>query len=124
MKEYVTWEQFGNAIDAMVQEYKDRQHSCTCVYGIPRGGLPFAIMLSRILDIPFAQKLNLDFGRNDSILLVDDIADSGKTLGMFGGYFPNRIIFTMHYHKQSTIVPDFWVYEKTDKWIVYLWEEK
>lgn len=123
-KEYITWKQFDIAIDKMVDEYRFRKYNCECVHGIPRGGLPFAVALSHKLELPFLQKIQTEYVTRNKILLTDDIADSGGTLDLYRDYFSNRIIFTMHYHKQSKTIPDFWVYEKTDKWIVYPWEVK
>ena len=120
-KEYIGWKQFGYAVERMVNEYKLKQYDCDYVYGIPRGGLPFAVMLSRMLHLPIVMDLS-EYDTKHLVLLTDDIADSGDTLDLHKKYFPNRIIFTMHYHKQSKVMPDFWVYEKTDKWIVYPWE--
>ena len=84
------------------------------VYGIPRGGLCIAVMLSYKLNIPLLQAPCKD------CVVIDDIADTGETLYHYKkkGYY----IATMYYHKQSKIVPDFWFKEKTNKWIVFPWE--
>ena len=34
----------------------------------------------------------------------------------------HNLLFTIHYHSQSITKPDFWVWDKKDKWIVYPWE--
>ena len=31
---------------------------------------------------------------------------------------------TLDYHKQSSVVPDCWISEKGDRWIVYPWERE
>lgn len=49
---------------------------------------------------------------------MDDIADKGKTLMPFTDRF---FIFTLFYHRQSVVVPDYWVYEKKDNFIVFPW---
>ena len=54
-------------------------------------------------------------------LIVDDIADTGKTLKHIVG--PNIITYTIYYHKQSIVTPNAWVFEKTDEWVVFPWEE-
>ena len=59
---------------------------------------------------------------SSKILVVDDIADTGKTLETVNKNLPNSTIFTMYYHRQSVVEPYAWLHEKTDEWIVYPWE--
>ncbi|MEM2757602.1 MAG: phosphoribosyltransferase family protein, partial [Sulfolobales archaeon] len=60
------------------------------------------------------------------ILIVDDVADSGKTLQiaieLLQLYGPKEIKTSSIYIKPTTIVvPDFYVAE-TDSWIIFPWE--
>ena len=85
------------------------------IYGIPRGGLVVAVRLSHLLDLP----LILDPREIQSnTLVVDDIADSGKTLEKF----KNNIIATLYYNEKSPVTPKFWIFKKKDRWIVFPWE--
>ena len=34
------------------------------------------------------------------------------------------VFAALDYHKQSTVVPDYWISEKGDRWIVYPWERE
>ncbi len=121
MKQYTTWHDFEKSIDMMVRHYKDTNENCQGVYGVRRGGLPIAVALSHRLDIPMYPDAR--YGDIDKkILIVDDIADTGKTLEFYQKMDRPKVIYTMHYHRQSSIVPDFWTIEKKDKWIVYPWE--
>ena len=91
------------------------------MYGLPRGGLPIAVSLSHRLNLPllmdyYDRKIVTD----KKILVVDDIADTGHTLKDFEN--KHNVICTFHYHRQSIIVPNYWVHEKGDDWIVYPWE--
>lgn len=52
------------------------------VFGVPRGGLVPAVALSHRLGVPF-----LD-APNDSMLWIDDIVDSGRTLAYWRDKFP------------------------------------
>ena len=114
-KEYVKWEHVQEFVDEVAREYQDVD--LTGVYGPPRGGLIFAVMLSHKLAIPMLM------APADGCLIVDDIADTGSTLQKYrADKNSNYIIATMYYHQQSTVVPDFWLYEKKDSWIVYPWE--
>jgi xanthine phosphoribosyltransferase len=62
-----------------------------------------------------------------SILIIDDLVDSGKTMSyvfdLFKRTFPTACIktATLFYKKSSTIKPDYFVQE-TDDWVVFPWE--
>ena len=34
----------------------------------------------------------------------------------------DNIIMTLYYHKQSTVIPDYWIHEKKNEWILFPWE--
>ena len=128
-KHYVTWESIDLYVDKIESKIKSKNHKFKALWGIPRGGLVLATMLSHRLDIPLIS--GNDIPRDRPLLIVDDIADTGKTLervlNNIRFYPKNRdeiTIVTAYYHKQSTVIPDIWIEEKTDKWIVYPWETK
>ena len=65
-------------------------------------------------------------GATDGCLIIDDIADSGRTLIHYTSndtQFNKYYISTMFYHNRSMVKPDFYKFEKNDKWIVFPWEE-
>ena len=93
---------------------KELPKNITGVYGIPRGGLCLAVMLSHKLNIPLLA------APSKNCVVIDDIADTGETLYHYRG--KGYYIATMYYHKQSKVVPDFWYKEKTNEWIVFPWE--
>lgn len=109
----VTWEEVYKYISALEEHLPS---TVSGVYGIPRGGNVLATMISYYYGFPLLQAPCKD------CIVVDDISDTGETLLHYKakGYF----ITTMFYHKQSKVVPDFWLFEKTDEWIVYPWEMK
>jgi hypoxanthine phosphoribosyltransferase len=117
-KAYLSWSGFEFCIDAFIEDYKNNNYKCDLIYGPPRGGLPIAVTLSHRLGVP----LTTTYPTTGSVVLVvDDIADTGKTLKPLIG--PNIITYTLYYHKQSIVEPNYWVFEKEDKWIVFPWEE-
>ena len=126
-KHYMSWMGFEFAISEMVKEYKRNNHKGVGVYGPPRGGLPIAVTLSHRLGIPVIRHeahIFEKYGNKQSVLIVDDIADTGKTLeGMKPLMGPEDLIYTIYYHKQSVVEPDFTVFEKKDEWVVFPWEE-
>ncbi|MDO8600201.1 MAG: hypothetical protein Q7R73_01100 [bacterium] len=91
------------------------------VYGIPRGGLVVAVLLSHRLGIP----LVLDAaGVNPKTLVVDDISDSGRTLAAFErGLAFRPSVATLFYHKDTERIPEYALNEKT-AWVVFPWEQE
>ena len=119
-KFYVSWKDMEDFVEYLIDELNKKKFKPIGVYGIPRGGMILATMLSYKLDIPLL--LNASKG----CLIVDDIADSGRTLLHFtenDTQFNKYYIATMFYHKRSLVKPDYYKFEKTDKWIVFPWEE-
>ena len=116
----VTWEEVENAVKYFEYKYNTEQLDCELILGIPRGGLVLATMLSYRLDLPL--HIAGEPISDSKVLVVDDIADTGKTLERVLKNLSHSIVLTMHYHQQSTIEPYAWLYEKKDKWIVYPWE--
>ena len=118
-KVYVSWKDMEDFANDLINEMKTSNFQPTGIYGVPRGGLILATLISYKLDIPLL--LNASKG----CLIVDDIADSGRTLlhytendTQFNKYF----IATMLYHKRSIVTPNYYKFEKTDKWIIFPWE--
>ena len=119
-KLYVTWDDMTKYIDELVDEMNKKGIRPTGVYGIPRGGLILATLVSYKMDIP------LLMGATDGCLIIDDISDSGRTLIHYTSndtQFNKYYISTMFYHKRSMVKPDFYKFEKDDKWVVFPWEE-
>jgi len=109
---------YTNFVIACKKIAKEIPSNITGLYGVPRGGLIPAVYLSHITKLPLVDKP----GKN--VLIIDDIADTGNTLldlklHMSISHFK---AMTIYYHKQSIIEPEFWVYEKEDKWIQFPWE--
>ena len=121
-KEYVTWEQVEEFVEHVAKHVEENQLKISGVYGIPRGGLVFAVMLSHRLHVPM-----LASATNDC-LVVDDICDSGESLIHYvkntsNPTEPKPLIATMYYKENKLgIVPDIYKFKKTDQWIVFPFE--
>ena len=118
-KVYVTWEQVLDYVNDVANWVRKNNLKPSGVLGIPRGGMILATLLSYKLDIP------LLLGAAPNCIVIDDIADSGRTLSHYTDndtQFNKYFITTMYYHNRSIVTPDFWVYEKENKWIVFPWE--
>ena len=114
-KHYYMWEQFDSDIREIVRLVKETGKTFDGVWGPPRGGLIPAVMLSHALDIPLLVK------PTPNTLIVDDVADTGRTLDQYKG---KNFIVTSFYHRQSIVVPDIWIREKKDEWVVFPWESE
>jgi len=124
----------------LLQSYKP-----SSIVGVARGGLTFAHFLAEALDIrkvfainsvSYSEKERLKnieiFGvpelrDEQDILIVDDIADSGRTLKEIIKILQNRYpdsnfkTFTLFYKESSIFKPDYYLYT-TEEWIKFFWE--
>ena len=117
MDELMTWAMFDKATRKLAERIivLKKNGVVKSIYGIPRGGLVVAVRLSHMLDLP----LILDSKEiQPHTLVVDDIADSGKTLRKY----KNSLTATLYYNKRSAVIPKFWIFKKKDKWVVFPWE--
>ena len=113
-KEYVTFADCWAFIRLLAKEHEMRRF--TGVYALPRGGLTLGVMASHALHIPLLA------APCKGCVVIDDIADTGLTLQHYKA--SDFYIATMFYHRQSVVVPDLWMREKRDGWIVFPWEEE
>ena len=120
----ITWDTIDNLITIIAREIISESPNIYNIYGIPRGGLIPAVLLSHKLGIPVTQEV-----KNYS-LIVDDISDSGNTLKKVIGKCNNPIysfkeVYTATlFERQGTIFePDFiGEHIKYNDWLVFPWE--
>ena len=117
-KLYISWQEVEDAVTSIAHQIKTKGIKIGYIKGIQRGGLIPAVLLSHKLNIPMVSNGVLD----NSLLIVDDICDSGQTLADIKKY--KCYTATIH-HKQTAITqPDFYYsLASQDKWIVYPWEQ-
>ena len=114
----LTWAEFGKLVDYLIVKLKVymRIYEVTYdgIYGVPRGGLPLAVILSHHLDLP------LLVHPTPESLVVDDISDTGITLSTI----KHKTIATIFSTPWTTIEPNFYMDIKKDKdcWVVFPWE--
>jgi len=113
-KKYLTWYQVEGLVDELAIKVKSEFANIDSIYGIPRGGLIPAIMLSHKLGIPYSDTITL------TSLIVDDICDSGITLKEWEGYTTAVLLYKPH---TSCAVPTIYgSVHSSDAWIIYPWE--
>ena len=121
-KNYISWAQVEDFVELVYRRYRSLKISG--VYGLPRGGLVLAVMLSHRLKVPMLM------APTPGCIIIDDICDSGESLLHFdknssGDVVQSYHIVTMCYKKNNLdVVPEFWYYEKQNDWIVFPWETK
>ena len=118
-KVFVSWKEISKFIEDVEKDIKSKKLKPSGVYGPPRGGLVFATLLSYKMNIPLLLNAAKD------CIIIDDIADSGRTLYHFtenDTQFNKYYIATMYYHQRSIVKPDFYKFEKNDNWIVFPYE--
>ncbi len=116
-KKKYSWQYIEKAVnDLYLKIDKDKYVG---IYGIPRGGLILAVMLSHKLNLPILTHENF---MNSKILIVDDVSDSGNTIREHAKLYKNDVV-TIHCKSCSTLKPTYY-YEDIDEneWIVYPWE--
>ena len=69
-----TLDDFQKAVEGASHHHMFQSGKVEYIYGVPSGGIPFALALSHETGIPITNNLHMQ-----NILVVDDIIDSGKT---------------------------------------------
>lgn len=148
-KEVLTWEGFGTASRELAAQIAASGFQPEIIIAIARGGLVPAGALSYALGVKLNDTMNVEFYTDvnetlpDPVLLeplldetsiashrllvVDDVADSGRTLALVlkllanqGAEVRTACLFAK---SRAEISPDY-VWKRTDEWIVFPWSEK
>lgn len=138
----ISWEKFHQ--DCLVLSHKLKEVKIDKIVAISRGGLVPARLLSDLLSIPISHLTitsyeNLEQEKEpfideaptktfngETILIVDDVSDTGKTFERALSYFKNfsvKKIYTLAIYRKphTNHVPDFCA-ETIDAWIIYPYE--
>jgi hypoxanthine phosphoribosyltransferase len=146
--EVSTWQIIYEMLLAQTQKIQASQYQPDIIIGIAKGGTIPTRILSDLMEISQTTNIQIKSYRtiaepeieplitqrlttsitNKKVLLVDDIADSGKTLKAAKMYLQEHKakdikIATLYAKPTSEIEPDFYE-KKTSKWVVFPWEMK
>lgn len=122
-KKYVTWKDIELLVDKFIEKIKETNNKPKLIYSIPRGGLIPGVLISYKLNIPLINDVP-EIKDIEHVLIVDDIADSGKTLKKIIENKKNPQIYTLFYKKKSKVKPRWFGEEVAEEeWIVFPWEE-
>lgn len=145
-REVLTWERFGVASRQLAQQVAESGFAAEIVLAVARGGLLPAGALAYALGTKAAGTLNVEFYsdieetlpdpvvlepmldtaavRGKRLLVVDDVADSGRTLALVmdmmkqhGADARSAVLYTK---PQSILTPDY-SWRETELWITFPW---
>jgi hypoxanthine phosphoribosyltransferase len=137
----ITYEDFSKYMDEAVKHFKEKPfanyHPITHIYGPPRGAWPIVAHLANHLNLKVITDLHAFIRQVDhdcenyqhGILIVDDVADSGRTLAditrfMIDYEFYNYTIYTICKKPQTVVWPSYYNKEVSNyTWIYFPWEE-
>ncbi|MCQ9343732.1 phosphoribosyltransferase [Corynebacterium sp. 153RC1] len=145
-KEVLTWEGFGTASRELAQQIVDSGFTPDIIVAVARGGLVPAGALSYSMGVKLSDAINVEFYtdvhetlpdpvlleplldtnsiKGKRLLVVDDVADSGRTLALvlklLEGYGSEVRSAVVYAKSASEVDPDY-VWRRTDEWIVFPW---
>ena len=138
---YYPYEEFRKDL---VQLCKTIREDFDAVVAIARGGMTIAHMMGECFDIRDVFTINAigydgntkldtltiynipDLAKVDTVLIVDDIVDSGDTMQkvceVLKKKYPHLIIKTaaIFYKEGAKVKPDYYIHQ-TDEWIDFFW---
>lgn len=149
-REHLTWEAFGEASRVVARDVLRDGFVPDVVVAIARGGLMPAGAMAYALGIKACGSLNVEFYANidtpgaetlaeptvlpplldtgslhdKQVLLVDDVADSGRTLRLAVDLLERRGLHVRSatiFVKPTTIIHPDYSWKATDKWIDFPW---
>lgn len=118
----IDWQQFEKDIHILASNIAKNPVKLRYIYGIPRGGLVIAVRLSHLLKLSFVVEFyHRPYSQNRYTLIVDDVADTGKTLTKWGSF---GIATATLYRKDATCIEPAFCVRTINEWIIFPWEAK
>lgn len=144
--EVPTWDELYKMTVELADRVKEDEFEPDIIVGVSRGGWPPARIMSDLMDNPNLANVKVEFYediyqtteepritqsisvpvRGKNILIVDDIADTGKSLKLVREKLledeaSEVRIATLYLKPWSITVPDFYV-KTTNAWVCFPWE--
>jgi hypoxanthine phosphoribosyltransferase len=113
-KIYLSWDDVSQLVDKLCEKIITEIPNIDSVFGIARGGLIPAVMISHKLNLPYSKTIL------PNTLVIDDISDTGNTLKNSVGCYTA----TLHYKPHtSCFEPNIYAsLHEGNEWIIYPWE--
>ena len=128
---HISLGEFEEVIELLVRKiakkktdpFKPGSLEYTGIFGVPRGGVPVAIALSHAIGIPLVESSEADLeygpGCSKSILVVDDLVDSGATRLKYKDQ--DFAVLCIKNTTPKEAIPTYFVTEENE-WIEFFWE--
>jgi hypoxanthine phosphoribosyltransferase len=146
--EIPSWNQIYGLLLKLAEEIRKSGFNPDLIVGVSRGGWIPARIMSDLLENPKLANVTAEFYvgvaetkhepsitqpilvsvKDKKVLVVDDLADTGKSLKLVNSHLKNHgaseiRIATLYHKPWSIIVPDY--HEKeTCRWVIFPWEQK
>jgi hypoxanthine phosphoribosyltransferase len=115
-KIYLSWDDTIDLVNTLCEKIITEQPNIDSVFGLKRGGLIPAVMISHKLGLPWSDVML------PNTLVIDDICDTGVTLKNTVGVYTAVLHYKPH---TSCYKPNIYAQEHNgDEFIYYPWERK
>lgn len=147
-REHLTYSQFGDAVLDLAYQIKKSEFKPEIVLSIARGGFFLGAALGYALGVKNSFTMSVEFYtgveerlpmpvvlppvpnkvdlHGATVLIADDVADSGETLRLVEEFWRGTVKETrtaVLYEKPRSVVKPDYVWRKTDKWIEFPWSK-
>jgi len=147
--EILTWQAFGDAVDALARQVVASQWQPDLILSVARGGLALGMGLGYALDVKNLSAVNVEFYTGVDtrlpvpimlpptpdavdlaglkVLIADDIADTGLTLMHVQEFCADHVaearVAVVYSKERSVVTPDY-SWRTTEAWIDFPWSAR